>query len=600
MSKSSKNTKATLLTLRYFWREIFKYKWYSLGAVISTPIVIYIRAILGPIVFAEIIQRISMGLSADQVLPTLGQTVFTYFLLQVLSSLILEKFRLYCVWKMELLATYNLSSLAFNTISAQSMQFHNDRFSGSLVSQASRFANSFERFMDSIIWSVIPFFSHLFFIILVLWPTVPLFVVAILLVVIIYTLISYFTIKPLARLNEAESAAITKQTGQITDAITNILSVKSYAREAHERRRFANSQRAVLNAGRKVMFAFILRDFLFGLVIIFLLFSLLVFLLFGSAWFGISVATMILIISYSQQIVSSLWDINRIFKDFSRVFGDAREMVLILDMIDDVVDAPAAKPLKIKSGGVNFKEVTFCHRDAKEAIFQQFSLSVQPGERIGLVGVSGSGKTTLTKLLLRFADVSSGQITIDEQDISKVTQTSLRESIAYVPQETALFHRTIAENIAYGKPSATPVEIQRAAKLANAHNFIQDLPNGYETMVGERGIKLSGGQRQRIAIARAILKDAPILVLDEATSALDSESESLIQDALTKLMHGRTSIVIAHRLSTVASLDRIVVLKDGEILEQGSHQELLQRSGGAYHKLWSRQSGAFKSEATHL
>jgi len=198
-------------------------------------------------------------------------------------------------------------------------------------------------------------------------------------------------------------------------------------------------------------------------------------------------------------------------------------------------------------------------------------------------------------LLLRFADVEKGEIFVDGQNIREVTQKSLRENIAYVPQETALFHRSIAENIAYAKPDASFAEILRAAKLANADRFIKDLPNGYDTLVGERGVKLSGGQRQRIAIARAILKDAPILVLDEATSALDSESESLIQEALKQLMKDRTSLVIAHRLSTVASLDRIIVLKDGEIIEQGSHHDLVKK-GGEYSKLWSRQSGAFNEE----
>ena len=241
------------------------------------------------------------------------------------------------------------------------------------------------------------------------------------------------------------------------------------------------------------------------------------------------------------------------------------------------------------------KKITFKHHDAKTPIFNDFSLRIKAGERVGLVGISGSGKTTLTKLLLRFADVDSGEILIDGQNISEVQQVSLRENIAYVPQETTLFHRSIAENIAYGKPDATQKEIERAAKLANAHEFIQELPNGYETLVGERGIKLSGGQRQRVAIARAILKDAPILVLDEATSALDSESEALIQDALEKLMKGRTSIVVAHRLSTIASMDKIVVLDDGKIVEQGSHHALIKR-GGAYSQLWSRQSGAFLEE----
>ena len=316
----------------------------------------------------------------------------------------------------------------------------------------------------------------------------------------------------------------------------------------------------------------------------------------GREWLGISVATLVLIVNYAQTVQGELWNINSILKNINRVFGDAHEMTLILDTIDDVVDIPEAQILIMNQASVDFDNISFRHKDAKDEIFTNFNLKVEPGERIGLVGVSGSGKTTLTKLLLRFADVNSGEITVSGQNIRNITQQSLRENIAYVPQETSLFHRSIAENIAYGKPDATQAEIEQAAKLANAHEFIIDMPEGYETLVGERGVKLSGGQRQRIAIARAILKDAPILVLDEATSALDSESEALIQSALERLMKGRTSIVIAHRLSTVASLDRIVVLQNGKIVEQGSHHALLEQKDGVYHHLWSRQSGAFMEE----
>ena len=242
-------------------------------------------------------------------------------------------------------------------------------------------------------------------------------------------------------------------------------------------------------------------------------------------------------------------------------------------------------------------KVTFTHDEGQgDTLFHDFSLNIKPGEKIGLVGASGSGKTTLTKLLLRFADIDSGKITIDGQDISEVTQASLRAKIAYVPQEPLLFHRSVRENIAYGRPDATDAEIEEAAKKAGAYDFIVGLKDGFDTMVGERGIKLSGGQRQRVAIARAILKDAPILVLDEATSALDSESEALIQKSLETLMENRTSIVIAHRLSTIAKLDRIIVLKNGKIVEDGSHDELINKKRGVYAKLWARQSGGFIEE----
>ena len=246
-------------------------------------------------------------------------------------------------------------------------------------------------------------------------------------------------------------------------------------------------------------------------------------------------------------------------------------------------------------GAVEFRDVTFTHNGADDALFNSFNLSIKPGEKVGLVGHSGSGKTTFTRLLLRFSDIRRGEICIDGQNIATVTQDDLHESIAYVPQEPLLFHRSIAENIRYGRLNASANDIAKAAKDAHATEFIDKLPSGYDTLVGERGVKLSGGQRQRIAIARAMIKNAPILVLDEATSALDSESEVLIQAALWKLMEGRTAIVIAHRLSTIQKMDRIIVLDDGKIVEQGSHKELITENG-VYAKLWAHQSGGFIEE----
>ena len=591
MKKSTKKN-TTFRTLYYFWREIWKYKWYSLSVFILTPVVILIRNILAPYIFADMIGKVTSGLTGDELFAVLIPEAATFLIIFSFNAIVLEKVRLWCCWKMELFAMYDLASNCFDTVSSQSMQFHSDRFSGSLVSQTNKFVNSFERFVDTITWQLMPIVTFVVAVMFVLVPIAPLYAVSLIFLILIYTAIAGLTFRRISHLNSEEATAQNHQTGQLADSITNIISVKSYAQESHERHRYANFQRASFNAGTKLMRATIKRDLMFSGVNIGITAFLIVFLAGGSAWFGFSVATLVLIVNYSQQVLSNLWDINHIFKDFNRVFGDAYEMTNILDTTNNVVDHTDAKELEIKDSVVDFKDITFKHKDAKNTIFENFSLTVKSGERIGLVGVSGSGKTTLTKLLLRFADVDDGVIKIDDQDIREITQKSLRKNIAYVPQETSLFHRSIAENIAYAKPDATMEEIERAAKLANADIFIKDLPNGYETLVGERGIKLSGGQRQRIAIARAILKDAPILVLDEATSALDSESEALIQDALNKLMKGRTSIVIAHRLSTIANLDRIVVLKDGKIVEQGTHAELLKNSG-EYNKLWSRQSGAF-------
>jgi ATP-binding cassette subfamily B protein len=251
--------------------------------------------------------------------------------------------------------------------------------------------------------------------------------------------------------------------------------------------------------------------------------------------------------------------------------------------------------LQVSAGQMSLEHIAFTHADSDVPLFDNFNLAVRAGEKVGIVGVSGSGKTTLTKLLMRFADPTSGAITIDGTNIATVSQASLHDAIAYVPQEPLLFHRSVAENISYSKPGSSDADIRVAAKKAHADTFIKDLADGYDTLVGERGVKLSGGQRQRIAIARAILKDAPILVLDEATSALDSESEKLIQASLDSLMSDRTSVVIAHRLSTIAKLDRIIVLEHGEIVEDGSHDELL-KNNGVYANLWKRQSGGFIDE----
>ena len=582
-------------TLHYFWSAQWKHKWLVLGTFISTPLVILWREVFSTYLLADIIAKVTEDPSLENVKTVLLPEAILFIVTRIIFSNILGELRVYWHWKMEIYAIYDLSALCFDTIAAQSMQFHNNRFSGSLVSQVNKFVSAYERFMDELVWNIIPLVTAVSTSIIILYTRVPLFATGLLVFMIAFIIIAYLAFRKISPLNLKLASAENKRTGQLSDSISNILSVKSYAGEPFEEKRFSKFNGRVREATNNLLNAEIKRNIGFDFVYTGIAVIVLAFLLLGQPIFGITLGTLILVFQYTTNITGYLWNFNGIFKNMNRIFGDSTEMVEILDMMDDVVDYPDAKNLRVKDGAVTFSDVGFRHADAKEAIFEHFSLEVKPGERIGLVGISGSGKTTLTKLLLRFADVDTGEISIDGQDISHVKQASLRQNIAYVPQETALFHRTIAENIAYGKSSATKEEIERAAKLANAHEFIKTLPNGYETLVGERGVKLSGGQRQRIAIARAILKDAPLLVLDEATSALDSESEALIQSALERLMKGRTSIVIAHRLSTVAGLDRIIVLDDGKIVEQGTHQELL-NSGGEYSKLWSRQSGAFLEE----
>lgn len=593
--KSRKSASSAWRTLHYYWQAIKRYPALALGVVLSTPVVLFLRNFLIVYLLTQIIERVSSGeLSADQLWPQLLPVAAVIVATHFFNSVVLEKVRLFCCWRLELKVMYDLAGKCFDALANQSMQFHNNRFGGSLVSQTSKFIYGLERLVDELVWNSMFIFFSIIFTMVILWGRAPWFVAGLSIFVAIYIAIAFIAFKKTAHLNEKESSAQTKQTGKLADSLTNILAVKSYGRELYEKNRYKEVNREVYATSNNLMRAMIIRDIVFSVVYVGITFLLSIFLIGGQSWFGFSVATLILIVTYSQQLMGNLWEINITFRNFNRVFGDAKEMTEILDAAQTVFDMPGAKPIEISKGKVDFNKIHFSHADAPDLdnVFKDFSLHIKPGQRIGLVGRSGSGKTTLTKLLLRFADVNQGEILIDGQNISQVTQVSLRENIAYVPQETTLFHRTIRENIAYGKPDASDDEIERAARLANALEFIEKLPHGFETLTGERGVKLSGGQRQRIAIARAILKDAPILVLDEATSALDSESEKLIQDALQKLMRGRTCLVIAHRLSTVANLDRIIVLEEGKIVGDGSHAQLV-KGGGEYAKLWSRQSGAF-------
>ena len=585
----------TRRTLYYFLTATKKYKGLAAGGVITTPIVIFLRNILTPLLLAEMIQTVSDGLRGEELFQALIPKAVLLVIATMLRSFVMGPLRMWCIWKMEIKVMYDLSCMAFNTVAAQSMQFHSDRFSGSLVSQTNKFVSAYERLMDEFFWNIFPVGLDMLMIMVVMLPKAPLFVVGMVVFIVIYVIAAAVWFKKLAPIHEKEASASNKCTGQLADSVSNIVSVKSYAREKYESARYARFQ----GEWYKVIFEALKqntkRNYFFDSVGVGLIVLVTVFMIGAQDWFGVSVATLVLIVNYSQNILGDLWSIHSVFKALNRVFGDAREMTEILDMKDDVVDVPGAKKLEVRYAGIDFDDITFKHKDAREPIFENFSLSIRSGERVGLVGVSGSGKTTLTKLLLRFADVSAGEILIDGQNVSEVTQKSLREAISYVPQESSLFHRSVFDNISYGKPGASKEEVLKAAKLANADEFIRKLSDGYDTMVGERGVKLSGGQRQRIAIARAILKDAPILVLDEATSALDSESEALIQGALNNLMKDRTSIVVAHRLSTIAGLDKIVVLDNGKIVEQGTHRQLLNKNGEYCH-LWSRQSGAFLEE----
>jgi len=542
------------------------------------------------------LQRLSAGQFArHNVWGSFGPQLIWYSVLLVLGGVVLWRINVLLIWKLEMLVTRDMYHRMFAHLLDLSASFHANRFGGSLVSQASKFTSGYVRIADTTIFSLLPLLWSFVFASIVLWRRSAMAVTLLLAFSAIFMTMAVLLTRRVRVLNAIESSKENTQTGFLADAIANVLAIKSFAGGAFERKRFAGATAESMAATNDVMWASTKRDTVFSGMTQVLCIGALAIAVIGVVQFNADVGTVFLIVTYTTMIAQHLWDFcQSTLRNYNRAFGEAQEMTEILQIQPGIKDPARPEKVRIHKGRIELRDVTFAHAESAddEALFQQLSLDIRAGEKIGLVGHSGSGKTSLTKLLLRFNDVDDGEILIDGQNIAHITQDDLRRNIAYVPQEPLLFHRTIRENIAYGQSDASDQAIKQASRKAHADDFITKLPSGYDTLVGERGVKLSGGQRQRIAIARAILKDAPILVLDEATSALDSESEGLIQQALWELMKDRTAIVIAHRLSTVQKMDRIVVLQDGAIAEQGTHSELVKQNG-IYAGLWAHQSGGF-------
>jgi len=419
--------------------------------------------------------------------------------------------------------------------------------------------------------------------------------------VIFYILALVYFVPRLSKLSRNQADARSLMTGRITDAYTNISTIKLFSHAGREANFAKVAMKEFLSSVNKQM-----RLVSWIEVINHLLSMLLVIgTAFAAIWLWSSSEIMVGVIATSTAMALRLngishwvmWEMTSLYEQV----GTLQDGLNTLSMHQEIKDEKSAKDLQINKASVSFQNVVFNYPNQKKSVIHNFSLHINPGEKVGLVGRSGSGKSTLVNLLLRFYDLKAGMITIDDQDISKVKQNSLREKIGMVTQDTSLLHRSVKDNIVYGRPNATQKQMIDAAKRAKAHDFIMQLEDnfsrkGYEAHVGERGVKLSGGQRQRISIARVMLKDAPILLLDEATSALDSEIEVVIQQSLYQLMEGKTVIAIAHRLSTIAAMDRLIVIDKGKIIEEGSHTELIKKKG-LYARLWRHQSGGFLGEA---
>ncbi len=479
----------------------------------------------------------------------------------------------------------------YEYLSLHSKDYFNSRFAGALTNKISNAADGTEQLFEKILWRFTSLFFAVIFYTLIAGSTSPVLGLIILTWSIIFVTANFWFAKKLQPFSYTAAKSVSTLKGRIVDSLTNISLVHEYAYVGGEREYIKGFVKKQYDTGLRnwwvsewILVANGIMIFIFILAMI----SSSIVLFQNSL---ISIGVIVMVISIVGDLTGQLFFLGQEIKDSSKLYGQISEGLDEILREHIIIDAPNASALKFSKGAISIAAVDFDYENTR--VFKDFSIEIPAGQKVGFVGRSGAGKTTFVSLLLRHFDIQSGEIKIDGQNIRDVTLESLRSSIAFVPQDTSLFHRTIKENIRYSNPKASDAQVKAAAEQAQAHEFIDKLPNGYETLVGERGVKLSGGQRQRIAIARAFLKNAPILVLDEATSSLDSESEHAIQLSLDRLMKNRTVIAIAHRLSTLKKMDRLVILENGKIAEDGTPEKLLAKPDGLFKRMWDHQVSGF-------
>jgi ATP-binding cassette subfamily B protein len=575
--------------LEIIWGGMRMYKW-SIFILVALSLTANICGVIVPLFYKAFFDVLAQTTPASDRGPELIRLILIIFSINGFSWL---------CWRVVVFVNNifqpnvkkNLEINSFAYVLDHSYAFFSNAFVGSLVRKIHRLANAFEKLMDEMLWNILSLVVVVTGNLIVLFMRdVRLGIVLLMCVAVIAIFnVTFATWK--LKYDYAKSLLDSESTAVLSDALTNSTTIKLFASQTQEKIVFANVMERWRQAQTRLWnYDGIAESVQAGLMVLaeFVMFYVAI-----QLWQQglLTIGDFALIQSFMVGIFMRVWNLGKSIRHIYEGLADAAEMVEILETPHEVKDSAKAGFLKVVDGSIQFEDVTFKFNQTR-TVLHGLNMRIQPHEKVALVGPSGAGKTTITKLLLRFHDVESGMISIDGQDIAKVTQNSLRENIAMVPQEPILFHRSLLDNIRYGRRSATDEEVIEAAKRARCHEFIMELPETYQTFVGERGIKLSGGERQRIAIARAILKNAPILVLDEATSSLDSESESLIQAALDELMKGKTTIVIAHRLSTIMRMDRILVIDDGNVIDTGTHSELLKKEG-IYKKLWEIQAGGF-------
>jgi len=580
----------TKKTLKTYYQHILNYKIAVIFILTSVIGASAINAIV-PLYFKKLFNTLVISSPQDNIIKSL------IYILIIIAGL---EFLQWIFWRV---ATFtnsyfqpkvmaDLANYCFAYLHKHSFSYFNNNFVGSLVKRVKWFVRAFEVVADKTTWNLLPLIVNISAITFVLFYVNVLLGISVMVWTILFLLINWGFTRYKLKYDIARSKSETETTRVLADTITNHTNVKlfnGYQRALNEFGRviekFRHLQRLTWNLGNII-------ESLQGFLMIGLEIGL--FYLAIKLWQKgiLTVGDFVLLQAYLINIFHRVWDFGKVIRDIYENLADAEEMTIILNTPHEIKDVAGAKKLIVTKKKIEFKNVTFSY-PKNQPVLENFDLTIKPGERLALIGPSGAGKSTIIKLLLRMHDVDNGNILIDGQNIAKVTQESLWKNVSLVPQDPILFHQTLMENIRYGKPKATDKEVILAAKAAHCNEFISGLEDGYDTYVGERGIKLSGGERQRVAIARAILRSTPILILDEATSSLDSESESFIQDALAELMKGKTVIVIAHRLSTIRKMDRIIVVDDTGIIEEGTHQQLHKLQKGVYKKLWELQAGGF-------
>ncbi|MEU7853153.1 ABC transporter ATP-binding protein [Nonomuraea sp. NPDC049141] len=578
---------AVLLALRHYSGELVR-QWRVAALALTMPAFGNICLFyLAPLAVAGIVGQLSAG--GDGSVGALLPYVLGFAGL-LLAGEALWRVGLHFLNRTDARGIEHLGVVGMDELLTKDTAFFHNNFAGSLTKRVLGFSSRFEDFVDTLTFSIMAKVVPIVFASVVLWTYHPLLVFVLVGLIIVTGCVVAPLIRRRQALVDQREAAKVRVSGHVADVLANMDTVRAFAAEDRE----AAEHRVRVAEQRKLS----LRSWDYGnlrvdtvVAPISILTSALGLLLAVALRGGLGVEAIVVTFTYYSNTINVMFEFNQIYRRIESVLTEAAQFTELLLVPPSVVDPADPQPLRPADASIRFDRVKFAHAGGPP-LFERLDLDVPSGTKIGLVGQSGGGKTTLTRLLLRLMDVDDGRILIGGQDIARLRQAELRGLIAYVPQEPAMFHRSVRDNIAFARPSATDAEIMRAARAAHVTEFVESLPKGFDTLVGERGVKLSGGQRQRVALARAILRDAPILLLDEATSALDSESEILVQEALWELMQDRTALVVAHRLSTVVRMDRLVVLNRGEIVEQGTHGELLE-SEGSYARLWRHQSGGF-------